>query len=230
MQKWTFYDRPVWGTFVQPAEVIEARFIKVNGYATHSGYFDDHDLFCKFVKQLDATQHGGAYFSLQGIDRRLIGRAFNRIKKSDLTTSDRDVLFYRWLPIDLDPIRPAGISSSDKELSAALELRDIVAEHCISEMKFSRPIRAMSGNGGHLLFRLPDLPANDENKTMIKNILTGLAGQFDNEIVKIDQSVFNPGQIWKLYGCAACKGDVVPAGEYRDARPHRISYIDDLGD
>jgi hypothetical protein len=229
MQQLNFYDRPVWGTFVQPGEVIEARFIKVNGYATHSGYFDDHELFCKFVKQLDATQHGGAYFSLQGIDPRLIGRAFNRIKKSDLTTSDHDVRFYRWLPIDLDPIRPAGISSSDAELSAALELRDVVAAHCITEMGFSKPIRAMSGNGGHLLFRLPDLPANDETKKMIKNILCGLAEKFDTAAVKIDTTVFNPARIWKLYGTAARKGDSLPAGEYREARPHRTSYIDDIG-
>jgi len=226
----TFFDVKVWETFIRPGEIIEARFIKVNGRMTFSGYFDSHHDFCKSVQQTDKNQHAGAYVTLQVIDPRLIGRSFNRIKQTDLTTSDKDVLFYRWLPVDIDPVRPAGISSSDKELSAAIALREIVAEYVVNEMRFSRPVKAMSGNGAHLLFRLPDLPANDQNKKMIKDILTGLSQEFDNETVKIDTSVFNPARIWKLYGTAARKGDQVPAGPYREARPHRISYIDDLGE
>lgn len=88
----------------------------------------------------------------------------------------------------------------------------------------------MSGNGAHLLFRLADLPANDENKKMIKNFLEGLAQRFDTDAVKIDTTVFNPARIWKLYGTAARKGDPLPAGRYREARPHRQSYIYELGE
>lgn len=225
----TLLDPEVWAVFVKPGEVIEVRFIKVNGRWTESGCFDDHKAFCEAVRQTDRRPHAGAYFTLQVIDPRLLGRSCNRIKQSDLTTSDKDVLFYRWLPIDLDPVRPSGISSSDSELDAALDLREIVAAHVVSEMKFAKPIKAMSGNGAHLLFRLPDLPANDENKKIIKNILAGLAKQFDTAAVKIDTTVFNPARIWKLYGTAARKGDVVSAGPYRESRPHRISYIDFLG-
>jgi len=228
--QFTFLDPVVWNAFVKPGEVIEARIIKVNGRYTESGYFDDHKAFCEAVQQANKKQHSGAYFTLQVIDPRLLGRSFNRIRQSDLTTSDRDVLYYRWLPIDIDPVRPAGISSSDTELSAAIALRDIVADYVVTEMGFSRPVKAMSGNGAHLLFRLPDLPANDENKKLIKDILTGLAKQFDNAAVKIDTSVFNPARIWKLYGTAARKGDDLPAGPYRESRPHRQSFIDDLGE
>lgn len=226
----TFFQPEVWNAFVKPGEVIEARFIKISGRYTESGYFDDHAAFCEAVQHANKKQHSGAYFTLQVIDQRLIGRSFNRIKQSDLTTSDKDVRFYRWLPIDLDPVRPAGVSSSDAELSAALDLREIVAGYVVNEMKFTPPIKAMSGNGGHLLFRLPNLPANDENKKMVKNILTGLAKQFDTPEVKIDTSVFNPARIWKLYGTDARKGDQVPTGPYREARPHRQSFIDDLGE
>ena len=42
-------------------------------------------------------------------------------------------------------------------------------------MNFSKPIKAISGNGGHLLFRLPDLPANDDTKSFnIKKIVMGV--------------------------------------------------------
>ena len=226
----TFFDLKVWETFIRPGEVIEARFIKVSGRMTYSGYFDSHEDFCKSVRQTDKAQHAGAYVTLQAIDPRLLGRSFNKIRQSDLTTSDRDVRFYRWLPIDIDPIRPSGISSSDNELEAALDLSKVVADYCVSDMGFSKPIRAMSGNGAHLLFRLADLPANDENKKMIKNFLEGLAQRFDTDAVKIDTTVFNPARIWKLYGTAARKGDPLPAGRYREARPHRQSYIYELGE
>lgn len=230
MEHLTLYDPEVWNTFIKPGEVVEARFIKVQGRATWSGYFDDHAAFCQAVQATDKMVHSGAYFTLQAIDPRLIGRAFNRIKQTDLTTSDTNVLAYRWLPIDMDPARPSGISSSDSELEQALILRGVVEEHLKAKMGLARPVRAMSGNGGHLLFRLPNLPVTDENKKLVQNILIGLAKQFDTDTVKIDTTVFNPARIWKLYGTTARKGDPVPAGPVRESRPHRQSYIEELGE
>ena len=75
----------------------------------------------------------------------------------------------------------------------------------------------MSGNGGHLLYRLPDMPVNEENRAFIKNTLEGLAQQFNTDKVKIDTTVFNPARIWKLYGTTAHKGDELPGNQYREA-------------
>ncbi len=237
---WTLFDKPAWTTFYNPGEVTEVRIVKVYGKSdawggvfakgTVSGYFDNHEAFCQAIQKADKFSHEGIYFTLQVIDSRLIGRAFNRLKPSDLTTSDINTLAYRWLPIDLDPVRPSGISSSDTELKEALELREIVSEWVISKLKFPKPIKAMSGNGGHLLFRLPDMPANKATQDFVKNILEGLAGRFDTDRVKIDTSVHNPARIWKLYGTTARKGDQVPQGYNREARPFRMAYVDDLGD
>lgn len=236
----TMFDRPVFEQFVLPGEVVEVRILKVFGpsgvwgkeYArgTVSGYFDDHDSFCKAVAAADKTPHGGIYFTLQVIDPRLIGRAFNRLKPTNITTSDSNVISYRYLPIDVDPVRPAGVSSSDAELKTALDLRNNIASEITKEIGLPAPIRAVSGNGGHLLFRLPDMPVNEESKGFIKDTLDGLSARFDTDEVKVDTTVFNPARIWKLYGTTAKKGDAVPAGEYRAARPHRMAYIDDLGD
>ena len=234
---WTLFDKPVWTTFVHLGEVTEVRIPHYRGKlggdyvrGTVSGYFDDHASFCQAVKAIPPTCHDGIYFTVQVIDSRLLARAYNRLKPSDLTTSDLNVLFYRWLPIDIDPVRPSGISSSDTELKAALTLRDTVSQWVISELKFPKPISAMSGNGGHLLPRLPDLPANKETHDFVKNTLEGLAKKFDTDRVKIDTIVHNPARIWKVYGSTARKGDQVPQGYKRDARPFRMAYIDDLGD
>lgn len=238
--KMTFFDRSVWDTFKKNGEVVEVRILKASGKSpawggefakkTVSGYFDDHAAFCKAVQHADKISHGGIYFSLQVIDPRLIGRAFNRLKPSDLTTSDNNILAYRWIPVDLDPVRPSGISSSEKELKEALALREVVSEWIVSELKFPKPIKAMSGNGGHLLFRLPDMPANETTTLFIKQTLEGLAKRFDTDRVKIDTAVFNPARIWKLYGTTARKGDEVPAGINRESRPFRMAYIEELGD
>jgi hypothetical protein len=88
----------------------------------------------------------------------------------------------------------------------------------------------MSGNGGHLLFRLPDLPVNDKNRAFIKKTLEMLAARFNTDRVHVDTTCFNPARIWKLYGTTARKGDLVPEGPGREARPHRTAYIEDLGD
>jgi hypothetical protein len=225
--KLTFYEKNIWNIFFKPDEVVEVRIPKVYGKSTAwgnefakgtvSGYFDNHDAFCKAIKAADKAKHSGIYFTLQVIDPRLIGRAFNRLKPAEATTSDQNVIAYRWLPIDIDPLRPSGINSSDSELKAAIELRDHVAQYVISEHGFSSPIKAMSGNGGHLLFRLPDLPIKEGNYFIYTDKVT------------VDTTVFNPARIWKLYGTTARKGDAVPAGPGREARPHRMAYIDDLG-
>ena len=239
-KKYTLYEEIVWNIFIQPGEVMEVRIPSAYGKLlasdfirnrTVSGYFDDRQAFCKWVQEADKNlKHDGIYFSLQVIDPRLIGRSFNRLKVTQLTTSDNNVLFYRWLLIDCDPERPAGISSSDKELQESLKIRDGVCNWITAEMSFPNPLKAMSGNGGHALFRLPDLPANDETKALIKGILDTLGDRFDNSIVKIDRTVFNPSRIIKLYGTKTGKGDHVPSGEHREERPHRASYIENLGD
>ena len=193
---------------------------------TVSGYFDDHEAFCKAVQQADKVEHGGIYFTLQVIDPRLIARAFNRLKPSNLTTSDHNVFKYRWIPIDIDPVRPAGISSSDKELQLAMTMREKVFQYCIDDLGLPNPVKGMSGNGGHLISMLPDIKANDQSRNFIEHFLQHLADKFNTDHVTIDTTVFNPARIWKLYGTTARKGDPVPAGPGREARPHRMAYID----
>ena len=240
MNKFTLLDEKVFRLFCYPGEVVEVRGIGFwgasnawNGFAkgTVSGYFDSHKEFCNAVKLLDATKQGNIYFTLQVIDKRLIGRAFNRIKASDLTTSDNDVISYRWLPIDIDPVRPSGISSSDSELKAAMSMREDVILYVMEKYAFDhKPITAMSGNGVHILFRIPEALATTANSEKVKRILDDVSFYFNNDLVNIDTVVHNPSRIWTLYGTTKRKGDIVPEAPGRKARPHRLSFIDSLGD
>jgi hypothetical protein len=236
MTQLTLMDRPVYDFLKKPGEVTELRILGVsgnssawNGFAkgTVTGLFDNHADLCKALIAINKATYTGVYFTPQVIDPRLIGRAYNRLVAATATTSDKDVLAYRFLLIDADPVRPAGISSSDSELAAALKLRDEIAGEIASDYKLLEPIRAMSGNGGHLLYPLPDLPAV-KYAPVIKRMLEKISERYSTDTVHIDTVVFNPARIWKAYGTVARKGDPVPPGPFREARPHRLAYIDYL--
>jgi len=240
MKRLTFEDIGVFGTFVHHREVIEARVLGARGRlpeigpdyirGTVSGYFDNHGDFWKWVQSVEnGLKHSGIYFTVQVIDPRLLARAYNRMKLSDVTTKDSDAIAYRWLTIDIDPVRPSGIPSSDSELAEAVKLSITVKEYVMSEYGLEQPIKAISGNGVHLLFPLPDIPTTKENIAFIEATIKMLSEQFSNDKAKIDETVFNPARIWRLYGTKTRKGDELPAAPGREARPHRLSYIEDLG-
>ncbi len=237
MPELTLFEPEVFRLFVKPGEVVEVRAMEV--YGRHelwagkkawangivSGYYDEHTAFVRDVQALDQLDHGGVYFTAQVIDPRLIGRSFNRLCVPQKTTSDTNVIAYRYLLLDIDPTRPSGVASSDAELQAALNHRDEVAEVVQKKYSLSAPIRAMSGNGAHLLYRLPDYPAKAYAKA-VEAMLKEISAAFSTPTLKIDETVFNPSRIWKLYGTTAKKGDSVPAGPHREARPHRLAFID----
>jgi len=238
--KYKFSQEEVFKLFVRDNEVVEVRILNAwgkssawdNDFAkgTVSGYFDNYDSFKRAVSKAIEQQQNNIYFTLQVIDPRLIGRAYNKLKPTDLTTSDNNVRYYRWIPIDIDPDRPSGVSSSDSELSRAIEIRDTIREWIIDTTEYKAPITAISGNGAHILIRLPkDIPVNDDSKEFVRGFLENVHSIFSTDKVTIDTTVFNPARIWKLYGSKAMKGDEVPGNQYREALVHRESFIDDLG-
>ncbi|TAJ44994.1 hypothetical protein [Methanofollis fontis] len=202
---------------VPPGDVVEVRAL--SDRFTHSGYFDDLTRCAEAVAALDADPDlKGIYITLNRVDPALLARRANRVKmrlsRSDPTTSDADILSRRWLPVDLDPVRPSGVSSTDDEHEAALRKADEIALW-LSDRGFPAPIRADSGNGAHLLYAV-DL-ANDDGG-LVKGVLTTLDALFSDEHVTVDTANSNPARIWKLYGTCSRKGDHTPERPHRRAR------------
>lgn len=131
------------------------------------------------------------------------------------TTADRDILNRRWLPLDFDAVRPAGISSTNVEHEAALDRAQQCREWLRSQ-GWPEPIFADSGNGAHLLYRV-GLPTADSRS--IELCLKALAAKFDDSTVVVDVGNYNPSRIWEFYGTLVAKGDSVPE------RPHRLARI-----
>jgi hypothetical protein len=200
-----------------PNDVVEVRIPKTR-VGVVSGYFDNHDDLSKAIYQADAKYRaGGVYYTLNQINPALLGRSYNRLKeRAAYTTADNNVLRRRRLPVDLDPIRPAGISSSDEEHAAAIERARIISRDMAKQL--DRPIIADSGNGAHLLYTV-DLPNDEESLGFILGVLTELDRRYSDSVVKIDVTCANAARIWKAYGTMARKGDSIPG------RPHRLSKI-----
>lgn len=201
----------------EPGQVVELRIIGADrkGNRTDSGYFDD----MQRLAQVATTYSGRAaavYITLNPINPALLARSANRVTDyARQTTSDNDIIRRRWLPIDLDPMRPSGISSSEAEHKAAIE-RAYVIRDSLRREGWPDPIIADSGNGAHLLYRI-DAPPDDNG--LVKRTLSAIAFRFSDGIVQIDESVHNPARIWKVYGTLAAKGDSLPD------RPHRLARL-----
>ncbi len=203
--------------FYVPGHAVEVRAPKGGRYRTISGYFDDPTALVKAVAEIDAPS---IYLTLNPVPASLLARSNNALKPyAEATTSDADIVGRRWLLIDIDPVRPAGISSSDAEHEASISLARTVYAWLVGEGVPSEAIVAAdSGNGAHLLVRI-ELENTAEATELVNRLLTGLAAMFNTEQLKIDTKVGNAARITKLYGTLVKKGDST------EDRPHRPSRL-----
>lgn len=194
---------------------FEVRILNTN-QGVLSGYFNDEEKFLRAINQYDGKYN--IFFTMNPISQDVAARSVNRFTKyAKNTTTDKEIECRKWILVDLDPIRPAGVSSTDKELKFAESLSEKV-ETFLSEQGFPKPIKCMSGNGFHLLIPA-DMSNTSESTIIVKKFLASLDKMFSDTQVKIDCSTYNAARICKTYGTIACKGDSTKQ------RPHRRSYI-----
>lgn len=198
--------------------LFEARVFHPGG-RIHSAYVDQPE---ELAESLPELENAGAktYITLNPLDPErftdLPRNTFLSHRKSGVFGATDDAVLRRhWLPLDFDPVRTSGTSSTSNEKRRAAELVNNVGQH-LAAAGFSAPLVADSGNGYHLLYRI-DLPAQSD---LVWRVIGGVADLFaDAEGVNIDRAVHNAARIWKLYGSTSRKGDNTPE------RPHRPSRI-----
>ncbi len=209
--------------YVEPGGITELRILDaVTGQDrrphVESGYFNDWTKLADAAARITAAD---AFYILPNVvNPALLARAANRLRAPGKkpTTCDADIMRRRWLLVDFDAARAAGISSTDAEHQAALDLARRVADELDAE-DWTRPLIGDSGNGGHLMWPV-DLPADDGG--LVERCLHALAAKYDCPAATVDCSVFNPARIWKLYGTMARKGDSTAD------RPHRMARLLDV--
>lgn len=185
-----------------------------------SGYFTDPSVAAEHIARVAASSHG-VYATLNTVLPELRARRADRIDVADKgeTTGDQHVVSRTRLLIDIDAVRPSGISASDREHDAALSLAAEVADE-LDACGWPSPLRGDSGNGAHLVYAI-DLPVDDGG--LVARVLEAAQSRWgcsvDGIALKIDTTVANPSRITKLFGTRTRKGDDV------QERPHRMARI-----
>lgn len=127
----------VFSHWLEPHTTFEVRALDVIEYGTRRGtqfgYFrvDEPKPFFAAVKSLVAMspsdQPAGVYVAINPVNPALYSRAAGRLKvasKQDSTACDADIAARRWMYVDVDPVRPAGISATDAEKAEARTVID----------------------------------------------------------------------------------------------------------
>lgn len=211
-------------------EVCEIRIPKIGGRGkpyTAVGYFRDYEAAAEAVANFDRNRvFAGIYFVLNPIHPALWARSPEMLTEfAESTATDTDVTRRDWMMVDLDPVRPSGVSSSDEEFEEACRRADDVYDH-MRDALFPDCIVADSGNGRHLIY--PISMANDATSlSLVSGILKDLQARYGKDAadyegrvpIDIDVSVCNAARICKLYGTVGRKGHDV------SERPHRVAKL-----
>jgi len=185
-------------------------------------YFDEREAFVRQVQRIDKDEKTKAiYVTLNPIPSALMsqenGSKNKAIKPRKNTTKDNDIERRRLILIDLDPKREANTNATNKEKDEAEKLSREIASF-LKDKGFPEPVRADSGNGFHLLYRIK-AKADKDSKATLSAFLKALSVRFSSDAVDVDTGVFNASRISKLYGTMTRKG------RNTKERPHRRSSI-----
>lgn len=209
-------------TFKTDNGLVEVRiFSTVNKTDIYSGIFDDRKSLIESIKRFDREPYN-IYFVFNELKDALNGMPqYNKMIKGAKAVSDSGIKYRRWLLVDFDPIREGDvkdIASTDEEMGYSHDVA-VEARKFMRGLGFTSPVVCKSGNGYHLLFRVDNIPCNNETNEVCKNVLKYIAKRFSDDKVDCDVKVFNAARITKFYGTMSHKGGNTPQ------RPHRKSEI-----
>src|SRR5260221_3277090 len=128
----------------------EIRALHVPGMGTASGYYDDPAVCARDVARTLDGRASAVNVLLNVPDPTVLARAYNKlIAYARTNTADSEILQRQWLPLDCDPKRLTGISSTDVEHEASLAKAATIAAF-LRACGWPAGILADSANGGHL--------------------------------------------------------------------------------
>jgi hypothetical protein len=201
-----------------PNSILELRAIWPDGispnqYAVtkcfHAVEYESLDA-CKEAFELEALALNDRGYNIYLV-MNPISKTFKGKSASDADISYRDLIL-----IDIDRAQKVKEPATDEDVEAANQLAEEIICY-LEHFKWPEPIRVMSGNGHHLYYVMSEFRNDEESKKYVQSFLKGLADKFDNNIVKVDTSVFNASRITKVVGTIARKGIESEGRPYRMA-------------
>jgi len=185
-----------------------------------AGWFQNMEKAARLIEDIDKIGAEGIYTTLNPCHPAMLSRACERLEAHVERTPDAYIAGLRNLLIDLDPRRPSGVSTSDAEHQAALEIGEAIMAD-LSRAGWPEPLVGDSGNGAHLIYPLA-LENTPDHVDLLKRVLTGLAERYQNDLegrgIELDTTVYNPARLTRVYGTFTRKGDNTPERPHRRAR------------
>jgi hypothetical protein len=182
-----------------------------------SGYFRDLQKLVEAAGQYDGRVKG-IYITANPCKPELLARANEHmIDDPEVTTADHDIARRTVLVLDFDPIRPAGIASTDVEHAAAIAVARRARTWLIRRGVPADGIALLSsGNGAYLLISVR-LVNDDVSRDLCQVVLIAVDMVFRDNVVKLDLATFNASRIVRLVGTSNQKGDELDTRRYRRA-------------
>ena len=118
--------------------------------------------------------------------------------------SDNDIERIKFILLDIDPVRPSGTASTNKQKEEAKKVFDKCLQY-LEDNNIQYYYTFDSGNGFHALIPI-DIECTKENSRIIKELLYHLDSKFSSERAHVDKGVHNPARITRLYGTLNTKG------------------------
>ena len=143
--------------------------------------------------------------------------SLNPIHPGAVRASKQTVLCRVWFLVDVDPIRPQGVSATEEEKGKAYVVAATAAQWLLDQ-GWPAPLIVDSGNGWHLLYRI-DLPNDKLSQALLKSTLEELDRKFSNADAKIDKVTHDAPRVSKLPGTFARRGPDTAE------RPHRMCRV-----
>ena len=201
-----------------PNSILELRAIWPEGI-TPTQYAITKCFHAVEYESLDACRKAVEFEAISLNDRGYnIYIVMNPIKSNfkGKSASDADISHRDLILVDIDRAKKTKAPATDEEVEAANQLALEIMGY-LEHLEWPDPIRVMSGNGHHLYYVMPEFENDEESKKFVQSFLKGLADKFDNDIVKVDTSVFNASRITKVVGTIARKGIESEGRPYRMA-------------
>lgn len=217
---------------VQPGDVIELQALgipaKYGAAQTKYAHARSSDDVLRLLADAERwTPHAtGVYMIANRCDPRIVARSEpNRwhVAGKGTSTSDRDILERRVLPIDLDVERPSGISATNEEVARAFDVARAVLARLEPAVGAGALAVGHSGNGVQILVALDGLAEGTEVHGAVKSILASLSALHGTDAIKVDCSLSDAKRILPAWGTMKRKG--AGGGE----RPHRRTALVALG-
>jgi len=195
--------RTLWPSGITPTKPALTKHFRVLDYKTPD--------VCKAAFEAEALRLNALGYNVYIV--------MNRIR-SDFecngAVTDADILRRDVLLVDIDRVDKKVRPADGVELEAARSLAQAIIEE-LRQRGCPDPVCVMSGNGYHLYYKLEGVTNTEESKSLVREVLRGLALGFDNDLVCVDKAVFNASRITKVPGTIMRKGIASVDRPYRMA-------------